>query len=63
MTTLVVTHEMQFAREVGARIIFMDGGRIVEEATPQVFFANPKHERSREFLRRVSRDAEPHAGG
>jgi ABC-type polar amino acid transport system ATPase subunit len=62
MTMLVVTHEMQFAREVGTRIVFMDGGRIVEEATPQSFFTNPKHERSREFLRRVSRgDAEPHA--
>jgi len=55
MTMLVVTHEMQFAREVGTRIVFMDGGRIVEEATPQVFFTNPKHERSREFLRRVNR--------
>jgi ABC-type polar amino acid transport system ATPase subunit len=61
MTMLVVTHEMQFAREVGTRIVFMDGGRIVEEATPHVFFTTPKHERSREFLRRVSRgDTEPH---
>ncbi len=55
MTMLVVTHEMQFAREVGTRIIFMDSGRIVEEGQPEAFFADPKHERSREFLRRVSR--------
>ena len=55
MTMLVVTHEMQFAREVGTRIVFMDGGRIVEEAAPQVFFTSPRHDRSREFLRRVGR--------
>ena len=55
MTMLVVTHEMQFAREVGTRIVFMDGGRIIEEAAPQVFFTNPRHDRSREFLRRVGR--------
>jgi len=58
MTMLVVTHEMQFAREVGTRIVFMDAGRIVEEATPDAFFRGPKQERAREFLRRVS----PHAG-
>jgi ABC-type polar amino acid transport system ATPase subunit len=55
MTMLVVTHEMQFAREIGTRIVFMDGGRIIEEAAPQAFFSNPKLERSHEFLRRVSR--------
>ncbi len=54
MTMLVVTHEMQFAREVGTRIVFMDAGRIVETAAPAAFFQNPVHERSKEFLRRVS---------
>jgi len=54
MTMLVVTHEMQFAREIGTRIVFMDGGRIVETAAPAAFFQNPVHERSKEFLRRVS---------
>jgi ABC-type polar amino acid transport system ATPase subunit len=54
MTMLVVTHEMRFAREVGTRIVFMDAGRIVEEAEPETFFANPKQERAREFLRRVN---------
>jgi ABC-type polar amino acid transport system ATPase subunit len=54
MTMLVVTHEMQFAREIGTRIVFMDGGRIVETAPPASFFQNPVHDRSREFLRRVT---------
>jgi polar amino acid transport system ATP-binding protein len=53
MTMLVVTHEMQFAREIGTRIILMDAGRIVESGSPAAFFRNPAHERSREFLRRV----------
>jgi polar amino acid transport system ATP-binding protein len=53
MTMLVVTHEMQFAREIGTRIVLMDAGRIVESGTPAAFFQNPSHERSREFLRRV----------
>jgi ABC-type polar amino acid transport system ATPase subunit len=50
MTMVCVTHEMGFARQVADRIIFMDKGRIVEEAPPAEFFAAPKHERSREFL-------------
>jgi polar amino acid transport system ATP-binding protein len=54
MTMLVVTHEMQFAREIGTRIVFMDAGRIVEAAPPSEFFHNPVNERSKEFLRRVS---------
>ena len=54
MTMIVVTHEMTFARDVGSRIVFMDGGRIVETAAPAAFFQNPVHERSKEFLRRVS---------
>jgi ABC-type polar amino acid transport system ATPase subunit len=53
MTMLVVTHEMQFAREVGTRLLFMDGGRVLEDASPASFFARPKHPRGREFLRRL----------
>jgi polar amino acid transport system ATP-binding protein len=51
-TMLVVTHEMQFAREVGDRLIFMDGGRIVEEGRPTDVLDNPREERTRRFLRR-----------
>jgi ABC-type polar amino acid transport system ATPase subunit len=50
MTMICVTHEMGFARQVADRIVFMDRGRIVEEAPPAEFFAAPKHARSREFL-------------
>ncbi len=53
MTMVVVTHEMGFAREVGTRILFMDEGRIVEEAPPEEFFAAPESERAREFLSKV----------
>jgi ABC-type polar amino acid transport system ATPase subunit len=53
MTMLVVTHEMQFAREVGTRVLFMDGGRILEDAEPATFFRHPDHPRAREFLRRI----------
>jgi polar amino acid transport system ATP-binding protein len=53
MTMLVVTHEMQFAREVGTRVLFMDGGRVLEDAPPKVFFGDPQHVRAREFLRRI----------
>jgi polar amino acid transport system ATP-binding protein len=53
MTMLVVTHEMQFAREVGTRVLFMDGGRVLEDAAPKVFFHAPQHTRSKEFLRRL----------
>ncbi len=53
MTMLVVTHEMQFAREVGTRILFMDSGRVLEDADPKTFFGNPQHTRSKEFLRRI----------
>jgi polar amino acid transport system ATP-binding protein len=51
-TMLVVTHEMQFAREVGDRVIFMDGGRIVEQGLPVDVLDNPREERTRRFLRR-----------
>ena len=53
MTMVVVTHEMGFAREVGDRVIFMADGKIVEENTPEEFFANPQEERTREFLSKV----------
>jgi len=50
MTMVVVTHEMSFARNVGARVIFMDHGEIVEEAAPADFFSAPTSERARRFL-------------
>ena len=53
MTMVVVTHEMGFAREVGTRILFMDEGKILEEAPPAEFFANPKCDRTKEFLSKV----------
>ncbi|WP_416335000.1 amino acid ABC transporter ATP-binding protein [Anaerococcus sp. DFU013_CI05] len=54
MTMVVVTHEMGFAREVSNRVVFMDGGHIVEESDdPYDFFANPKNERSKQFLSQV----------
>lgn len=53
MTMVVVTHEMGFAREVGDRVIFMDGGYIVEENKPNELFSNPQHERTQAFLSKV----------
>jgi glutamine transport system ATP-binding protein len=53
MTMVVVTHEMGFAREVGDRVIFMDGGYIVEENVPKEIFSNPRHERTKAFLSKV----------
>ncbi|WP_290924008.1 amino acid ABC transporter ATP-binding protein [Halodesulfovibrio sp.] len=53
MTMLCVTHEMGFAREVADRVIFMDGGEIVEEGTPEHFFSNPQHERTKAFLKEI----------
>jgi polar amino acid transport system ATP-binding protein len=53
MTMLVVTHEMGFAREVGSRLIFMDGGHIVEEGDPREVLGNPQHPRTKDFLARV----------
>jgi polar amino acid transport system ATP-binding protein len=52
MTMLVVTHEMQFARDVGDRVVFMDEGRIVEQGPPVDVLDRPKEERTRRFLRR-----------
>ncbi|MEK3878016.1 amino acid ABC transporter ATP-binding protein [Paenibacillus sp. FSL M7-0420] len=53
MTMVIVTHEMGFAREVGDRILFMDGGVIVEQGTPAEVFGHPKHARTRDFLSKV----------
>jgi polar amino acid transport system ATP-binding protein len=53
MTMVVVTHEMGFAREVASRVLFMDGGVVVEEGPPAEFFAHPKHERTRQFLGKI----------
>lgn len=53
MTMVIVTHEMAFAREVGTRILFMAQGKILEEAPPEEFFANPKCDRLKEFLKKV----------
>ena len=53
MTMVVVTHEMGFAKEVGDRIVFMDGGNILESGKPEEFFANPKNERTKEFGSKV----------
>jgi len=53
MTMMVVTHEMGFAREVGSRLIFMDGGHILEEGDPREVLANPQHQRTKDFLARV----------
>lgn len=53
MTMLCVTHEMGFARNVADRVVFMDGGRIIEMGEPGDFFDNPKHERTRAFLERI----------
>ncbi|MCU0562019.1 MAG: amino acid ABC transporter ATP-binding protein [Desulfobacterales bacterium] len=53
MTMIVVTHEMNFARRVAHRVLFMDGGVIVETNTPEEFFAAPRHERTRQFLSQI----------
>ena len=53
MTMVVVTHEMGFAREVGDRVLFLDQGKILEQATPEEFFKHQKHERAKEFLSKI----------
>ena len=53
MTMVCVTHEMGFAREVADRVIFMDGGQVLEQAPPAEFFTNPKHERTKLFLKEI----------
>jgi L-cystine transport system ATP-binding protein len=54
MTMIVVTHEMQFARDMADRVIFFDGGRVAESGPPEQIFENPQNERTREFVRRVT---------
>ena len=56
MTMVVVTHEIRFAREVADRVIFMDGGRVVEQGPPEAVIDNPRHERTRRFLRLVEQE-------
>jgi len=53
LTMIIVTHEMEFAREISDRIVFMDKGLIVEEGSPDELFNNPKHERTKAFLQRA----------
>ena len=53
MTMVVVTHEMGFAREVGSRVLFMDGGKITEQGTPEELFNHPKNPRTQDFLSKV----------
>ncbi|KIO61077.1 hypothetical protein B4064_1570 [Caldibacillus thermoamylovorans] len=53
MTMVIVTHEMGFAREVADRVIFMDGGYIIEQGTPEEIFGNPQNERTKDFLNKV----------
>lgn len=53
MTMMVVTHEMGFAKEVATRVLFMDGGKILEQGTPQEVFGNPKEERTKEFFSKI----------
>ena len=53
LTMLVVTHEMEFARDVSDRVVFMDAGVIAEEGTPEQIFNNPKEKRTKEFLQRI----------
>ncbi len=53
MTMVVVTHEINFAKEVGDKVLFMDSGKVVETSTPDIFFSNATHERSRRFLNQI----------
>lgn len=53
MTTIIVTHEMNFAREIASRVVFIDGGKIIEEGEPNKFFTHPKTSRVKEFLDKV----------
>jgi polar amino acid transport system ATP-binding protein len=53
MTMIVVSHEMGFAREVAHRVVFMDEGQLIESASPDIFFSNPRHERTKLFLSKI----------
>ena len=59
MTMLVVTHEMNFARNVSSKVVFMEDGVILEESKPEDFFRQPKQERSRAFLRTILGEGAP----
>ena len=61
MTMIVVTHEMGFAREVADRVVFMDGGVVVEQGPPAEVIGNPQHNRTKAFLRRMRQEEEQHA--
>ena len=54
LTMIIVTHEMAFARDVSSQVIFMDGGCILEQGTPEEVFENPKEERTKQFLSRFT---------
>ena len=56
MTMLVVTHEMEFARSVSNKVLFMDGGKVIESGPSREFFAAPKEARSREFINNILKD-------
>ena len=62
MTMIVVTHEMSFAREVADRVVFMDGGVVVEQGPPSEVISNPQHERTKTFLRRMRQEEQEHEG-
>jgi polar amino acid transport system ATP-binding protein len=53
MTMVVVSHEMGFAKAAASRMVFLDAGQIIEEATPEGLFANPKEERTKQFLSQI----------
>lgn len=53
MTMVIATHEMNFARDIAQRVCFLEEGRIIEEASPEELFTDPKDERTRRFLRRI----------
>tara|TARA_Y100001968_G_C19453968_1_gene770839 strand:- start:11878 stop:12624 length:747 start_codon:yes stop_codon:yes gene_type:complete len=55
MTMVIVTHEINFAKEVGDKILFMDLGKVIEQSSPEIFFNNAKHERSRKFLNQLDK--------
>jgi len=63
ITMIVVTHEMSFAREIADRVVFMDGGQILEQAEPEVFFTHPSHPRAQRFLQKVLFPLHPEKAG
>ena len=54
MTMIVVTHEIGFAKDVSDQVVFMDSGKVIETSTPDIFFSNANHERSRKFLNQIN---------